>query len=250
MADWFKFYENDLEEVRLQYAISKLPEVVSVWVAILSECCRHKVGTISWGESEIELFGYSKKLNIPIPKVTEAISLLVSIRYIEKNNNSVKVLKWNDKQSEYCQKKAAKLSNTTNSVPTVSRHSTVRGEERRGEEKIKEKKESASRFTQPDMPTIKLQAAKIGLSDLEAEKFFNYYASNGWRVGKNPMKSWTHALSTWKINAQTYGNNGKNTLRDNPRNNGMSETAAKKSAETVEFMRRQNERKTNEPLPK
>ena len=122
--------------------------------------------------------------------------------------------------------------------------------EEKEEKERREEKEGASRFTQPDMPTIKLQAAKIGLSDLEAEKFFNYYASNGWRVGKNPMKSWTHALSTWKINAQTYGNNGKNTLRDNPRNNGMSETAAKKSAETVEFMRRQNERKTNEPLPK
>jgi hypothetical protein len=73
---------------------------------------------------------------------------------------------------------------------------------------------SVSRFIVPELPAIKLQAAKIGLSDIEAEKFFNYYTSNGWRVGKNPMKSWTHALSTWKINAHTYGNtNAKNGVQ-------------------------------------
>ena len=30
----------------------------------------------------------------------------------------------------------------------------------------------------------------------EAEKFFNYYESNGWRVGKNPMKNWKTSART------------------------------------------------------
>ena len=34
----------------------------------------------------------------------------------------------------------------------------------------------------------------------EAERFFDYYESNGWRVGKNPMRSWIHAIGNWKRN--------------------------------------------------
>lgn len=31
----------------------------------------------------------------------------------------------------------------------------------------------------------------------QAKAFFNHYESNGWRVGKNPMKSWKHAVTNW-----------------------------------------------------
>jgi hypothetical protein len=31
-----------------------------------------------------------------------------------------------------------------------------------------------------------------------AEHFFNFYESKGWKVGKNSMKNWEAALSTWK----------------------------------------------------
>jgi hypothetical protein len=39
----------------------------------------------------------------------------------------------------------------------------------------------------------------------EAEKFFNYYQSNGWRVGKNPMKDWAAAATNWSKNIRNYG---------------------------------------------
>ena len=44
----------------------------------------------------------------------------------------------------------------------------------------------------------------LDLAKIEAEKFVNYYESNGWKVGKNPMKSWTHAANTWLINSKQY----------------------------------------------
>lgn len=147
MADWFKFYENDLDETRLQYAISKLPEVIPVWVGILSEACRHKVGTLSWGSDEIELFGFSRRLGVSIPKVNEAINILAEIRYIAKGEDSITVIKWGEKQSEYCQKRTKHQNQTgenhhtkTNSVPTVSRQcpDSVGQEERRGEENRRE----------------------------------------------------------------------------------------------------------------
>ena len=32
---------------------------------------------------------------------------------------------------------------------------------------------------------------------VSAERFYSYYESNGWRVGKNSMKSWKAALHSW-----------------------------------------------------
>lgn len=44
-----------------------------------------------------------------------------------------------------------------------------------------------------------MQAAKIGLPPREAQKFFNYYESKGWKVGKSPMQKWRSALANWKL---------------------------------------------------
>lgn len=38
---------------------------------------------------------------------------------------------------------------------------------------------------------------------VDADKFFNYYESNGWKVGKNPMKDWKAAIRTWEKNTDT-----------------------------------------------
>jgi hypothetical protein len=38
-------------------------------------------------------------------------------------------------------------------------------------------------------------------SDHEAEKFFNYYQSNGWKVGgRTPMRDWTAGARKWMLN--------------------------------------------------
>lgn len=33
---------------------------------------------------------------------------------------------------------------------------------------------------------------------VDAERWFNYYSANGWKVGKNPMKDWKAAVRTWE----------------------------------------------------
>jgi hypothetical protein len=34
----------------------------------------------------------------------------------------------------------------------------------------------------------------------ESERFYHYYESNGWMIGKNKMKCWKSAIVTWKKN--------------------------------------------------
>lgn len=38
----------------------------------------------------------------------------------------------------------------------------------------------------------------------EANKFYEYYESSGWRVGKQPMKSWKACMNNWIKNIRDY----------------------------------------------
>jgi hypothetical protein len=48
---------------------------------------------------------------------------------------------------------------------------------------------------------------------IEAEKFVNYYESNGWKVGKNPMKNWRASANNWITNSTTYAKGTTNNQR-------------------------------------
>lgn len=61
------------------------------------------------------------------------------------------------------------------------------------------KKQSNKRFVTPTIQEIKDYISEKNYN-VDAERFFNYYESNGWKVGKNPMKSWKAALATWNSN--------------------------------------------------
>lgn len=56
-----------------------------------------------------------------------------------------------------------------------------------------------NRFVPPSIEEALLHAAKIMLPESEAHKWHCYYESNGWRVGRNPMKVWRAAMAHWKI---------------------------------------------------
>jgi hypothetical protein len=68
------------------------------------------------------------------------------------------------------------------------------------ENKIIEKK--VSRFEKPTLSELKTYMTEIGMADV-SEKWFDYYESNGWLVGKNKMKNWRAAVRTWKNNNLT-----------------------------------------------
>ena len=54
-------------------------------------------------------------------------------------------------------------------------------------------------FVKPSIEEIKTYMIEIGMTDV-SEKWFDYYESNGWLVGKNKMKNWKAAVRTWKNN--------------------------------------------------
>lgn len=63
---------------------------------------------------------------------------------------------------------------------------------------------TSKRFIKPTIEEIKAYCIERR-NTVNAERFFDYYECNGWKVGKNPMKDWKAAVRTWENNG--YSNN-------------------------------------------
>ncbi|WP_027470952.1 hypothetical protein [Saccharicrinis fermentans] len=79
------------------------------------------------------------------------------------------------------------------------------------EENQKEMKEtnmndkSKKAFQKPPIEHIQIYFEQKGYSEIEAQRFFNYYESNGWMVGgRSKMKDWKAAARNWMLNIQRY----------------------------------------------
>jgi uncharacterized protein YdaU (DUF1376 family) len=64
------------------------------------------------------------------------------------------------------------------------------------------KKNKRDFFQKPTLDEV-LSYCKERNGGVDGHKFFNYYESNGWKVGKNTMKNWKAAVHTWEKNIDT-----------------------------------------------
>ena len=67
-------------------------------------------------------------------------------------------------------------------------------------------------------------------NNISAEKFIDYYESNGWKVGRNSMKNWKATVRNWEKNQQEKQNNVK-TYKSNYE---ISQEALRKAREEFE----------------
>ena len=76
---------------------------------------------------------------------------------------------------------------------------------------VKESEIATNKFTPPTIEEIKAYCKERN-SIIEPDSFYDYYESNGWKVGKNAMKDWKAALRRWE-----------RTQFENKSNSGSSE---------------------------
>ena len=86
--------------------------------------------------------------------------------------------------------------------------------------KNKEKEEDNSetkKFKKPTLEEVQNYISNIG-SNVDANRFIDFYTANGWKVGKNPMKDWKATLRGWdrrnkeQFNTHTGGENEYNAF--------------------------------------
>lgn len=74
------------------------------------------------------------------------------------------------------------MSNTS-PVEQVTKKSTV--------------KKPSKQFVKPTVEEIAAYCKEKCYYSVDPEQFFNFYESQGWKIGKNPMKKWKSAVATW-----------------------------------------------------
>lgn len=111
----------------------------------------------------------------------------------------------------------------------------MQGKEKKGKEiKVKEKKESMEKKSSRFSPPTKSEAYDYllekklhpALAKKEAEKYWHFYESKNWYVGKNKMKNWKSALAGWINRMENFKSNGKS-------NSNPEQTINRQTADTI-----------------
>lgn len=84
-------------------------------------------------------------------------------------------------------------------------------------------------FKKPTLEEVQ-QYCSERKNNISAEKFIDYYESNGWKVGRNSMKDWKATVRNWEKNQQEKQNNVK-TYKSNYE---ISQEALRKAREEFE----------------
>jgi hypothetical protein len=70
-----------------------------------------------------------------------------------------------------------------------------------------------TKFIRPTSSEVNEYAKEIGFISLDSSYFLDHYDSNGWLVGKNPMKDWKAAVRTWKRNSSKFNTEVSQTTK-------------------------------------
>ena len=73
-------------------------------------------------------------------------------------------------------------------------------------------KPSTARFVAPSVEDVRRYCQERS-NRVDADAFVSFYESNGWRVGKNPMKDWKAAVRTWEKRTNELHSNALNTVQ-------------------------------------
>lgn len=136
-----------------------------------------------------------------------------------------------DKRKKYSESRANNRRNPNKkdedmnniSISYVKHMENENEDEDEDENESKNQKEKRPRFAKPTLAEVHAFMSEVNMLaggkwdqtkiQTTAKAFFNYYESNGWHVGRSPMKNWNAAARNWmnrehtQTNKQVYGKN-------------------------------------------
>lgn len=193
-----------LDRKLLEWGWKDTPEMVALWVDILMEA--------NWTPSEWHGVVYEEG-TFPTSVEKLSINTGLSVRTvrtclerlkksgeidIQTTNKGTKIIvnKWalyqgscdegdkpNDKPSD---------KQPTNVRQTADKQSTTLKE-------YKEVKNKRNIYNRPSLEEV-VAYCNERHNGVDPQRWYNYYESNGWKVGRNPMKDWKACVRTWERN--------------------------------------------------
>lgn len=108
----------------------------------------------------------------------------------KENASDKKQMVSEESKKSKCFSEKAKKADNDNEYDNDLKENTLEG--------VKEK-----RFAPPTLENVSEYCREMGYTNVDAERFIDYYASNGWMVGKNRMKDWKAVVRNWDRSEKT-----------------------------------------------
>lgn len=165
---------------------------------MLATVFRRPVNTVRLALNTFERFG-----------MVEIVDGTICIANWEKHQNASKLAEMREYNRIAQQKSRAKrklLPNVNDSQENVNDSQDTDIEEDKEKEEDKENnsipqaESRTKRFSPPTVEEVKAYCTERK-NNVDAQRFVDYYSSNGWMVGKNKMKDWRAAVRTWERNS-------------------------------------------------
>lgn len=139
----------------------------------------------------------TKKFIIPFETGVVVIKHWRIHNYIQKDR--YKPTKYEEEMSQLAVKDNGAYTLDTECIQNVYKLDTqVRLELGEDRDRL-DNKPKRKRFSPPTLEEVKAYCDERK-NRVDPQRFIDYYESNGWKVGKNPMKDWKAAVRTWEKN--------------------------------------------------
>ena len=217
MADvkWIKLSTGLFDNRKIKQ-IERMPEgdtLVIIWLKLLVLAGNVNDGGFVYFTREIP---YTEQLlaaefNRPLTVVQLALDTFVRFGMIEiiediihiSNWEKYQNVEWLDKIREQTRQRVANFRerkrlecNVTSNV-TVTQGNAPDIDIELDKEQEVDKSITRKRFTPPSVEEVS-EYCRERANHVDADRFVNYYASKGWKVGNTPMKDWKAAVRTWE----------------------------------------------------
>jgi hypothetical protein len=206
------------EGILMSSIMAENPEVFKVWIALLA-------ATKEDGIARVSTIGIASHCFMSIESVKNAIKVLESedsesrstndegrrIRRVDGGFEIINYLKYREltyrdreaqRKYEYRKEKSQNVPDSPGHVRTLADDSASAsaslGESAnpKASPVPKQKRESTT-FKPPSLEQVEAYCDERG-NKVNASKWYNFYESKGWMIGKNKMKSWKAAVHTWE----------------------------------------------------
>ena len=200
---WFKHFSDSLDDPFIQELMDRFSHFGYVAYFGLLEIIAKENGTKLTGKLNISPTYLKRKLRSTPAKLRQVFDVCqtfgkLTATYSEKEwlFYVPKLLILKDNYMKDLQVTGKKPSNHKEVEVEVYKKEV---EEEKKKITTKEKIYKKERFQKPTVHDIG-QYCQERKNNINPEKFFDFYESKGWMVGKNKMKNWKSAIRTWENN--------------------------------------------------
>lgn len=244
---WIKIYTNMFDNRKIKQ-IEKLPEgnaLLVIWLKLLTLAGNVNDSGFVYFTKDIPYTDQmlSTEFNMPLSTIQLALNVFKQYEMIDITDDLLKISNWEKYQNvegmekireqnrlrniEYRKRKKEKLLtyDVTHDVAVTQNDGTDIDIEKdiknknidiRDKSIEKDSTNKAKRFIKPTIEEVQTYILENNLN-VNSTYWYDYYESNGWKVGRNPMKDWKACVRRWnKTEMNNHIKENREKVTSNP----------------------------------